>query len=197
MKIDLWPLDNSINTRDISYKNNETDFLVDIKFRAEDKTYHIVQQFIEVDDWDEDSNDENIYPVGYSRVGFSVDAIDLSHKEITDILVNFLAHYKLYLHHFSITGQETYVSYESPEAESDKTFDLTYEPTYRRNSIFIDVEVQLEDGVDYYKLFGVKTKEPFTSISDKKIKELGYTFNDYGIYNFMILSDEDAKKYLG
>ena len=197
MKINLWSSNDSIAIRDISYKNNKTNFWVDIKFRAEDKTYHIIQQFVDLCDWDRGPDGRTIYHVGYSRVGFDVNAVDLSHKEITNILVNFLAHYKLYLHHFSITKQETYVSYQSPKAESNKDFDLVYMPANRQESIFIDAEVQLEDNTDYYKLLDIKTKEPFESVSSEKLEELGYAFSGYGIHSFIILSDKDAKNYLG
>jgi len=196
MKIELWPLGSGVVTKDIEYGGKRTEFCLNIKFQAQDKTYRITQQFIDISDQDEVLNDEEAYPVSYEGVSFSVDAVDLSRVEITNALVNFLAHYKLYLHHFSITKQETRISYASPESESAKIFDLAYQPAYRNDSIFIDVEVQLEDDVDYYELLNIKTKELAKSISGKKLKELGYAINDYGIYNFAIIDEENAKEYL-
>lgn len=195
MKIDFG-LSNNISVKNIDYKNPRTTFFVDIKYRVDDKTYHIAQQFVDLCDYDDNLNNETIYPVIYSRVMFSVDTIDLNSKEVSDILVNFLAQHKLYLHHFSITKQETYVSYTSPESKSDKIFDLTYEPTYRQNSIFIDAEVQLEDDVDYFNFLDIKTKEPIKNISDKELKELGYKYDDCSIYSFAILDEKNAEEYL-
>ena len=196
MKINLWPLDNNIATKDINYKNVGTEFHVDIKYQEEGGTYHIAQQFIDLCGLDEDLDNRGLYPVNYSGVSFSVDSADLGYDEITNILVNFLAHYKLYLHHFSISERETYVSYASPETESDKAFDLTYEPSYRRDAIFIDAEVQREDGVDYYDLLDIKIKNPIKIISDEELEKLGYKFHEYGIYSFAILSDEDAREHM-
>ena len=196
MKIDFWPLDSNIANKNIKYEGNDTIFHIDIMFRTDDKIYHIVQQFIDLYNWDEELDNKNICSVIYSNVNFCTDAIDLSPKEITDILVSFLAHYKLYLHHYSITKQETFVSYISPKKESNKSFDLMYEPAYRHNSIFIDAEVQLEDGVDYYELLDIKMKKPVDTISGKRLRELGYEFHDYGIYSFAILDDKESKEYL-
>lgn len=188
-------LGSDVSIRNINYQNNRTNFYLDIKFRKEGKTYHIAQQTIELDGWYESGHKgNNRFPVYYNRVNFEVDSIDLSLKEITDTLVSFLAHYKLYLHHFSITKQESYVSYIRPVAESDKSFGLIYEPTYRQSSIYIDVEAQLEDNVDYYNLLDIKTKEPIESISEKELNELGYKFHDYYIDSFAILDDKYANK---
>ena len=197
MTINLRPLDkNNLTVKDINYKGIGTDFYVDIKYQEEDGTYHIAQLSIDLCGLDEDLDDRGLNPVNYSEVSFSVDSVDLGYDEITNILVNFLAHYKLYLHHFSISERETYVSYASPETESDKALDLTYEPSYRRDSIFIDAEVQREDGVDYYDLLDIKIKNPIKIISDEELKKLGYEFHEYGIYSFAILSDKDAREHM-
>ena len=199
MKINYWPLEDAIDSKSLSYKSTGcgTTFHVDIKFRKKDEIYHIAQQYIDLcGGLDEELDREGSCYVNYSDVEFSVDAIDLNQKEITDILVSFLAHHKLYLHHFNIRQQGTYVSYATPESDSDKIFDLTYQPAYRSNSIHIDALVQLEDGIDYYDFLGVKLKEPVEKISYEEIEKLGYKFNESGIYGFAILDEKNAEKYL-
>ncbi len=197
MKIDLFPIGDNLSTKDTPLKDNGTSFNIDLKCRKDGEIYHIAEQYIDLDTWDEeDSKDDDTFPVFYSRIHFNVDAANLNSDEITNIIVNFLGHYKLYLNHFDIVKRRTYVSYKTPENESDKIFDLAYNPAYKHDSIFIDAEVELEDGVDYSKVLNIKTKELFKTISDKKIKELGYEFKDYGIYNFAIINDKDTKEYL-
>ena len=193
MKIDFWPLGNGIDVKDINYSATATLFFVNIKFEQDGKTYRLVQQFFDAISLGEDLDDESTTAVSYSPVTFSVNSSDLRAADITNALVNFLAHHKLYLDHYSITKRETHVSYTRPEA--GKTFDLEYEPTRREEDIYIDAEVQLEDGVDYYDLLDIRIREPKTTISGKEFKELGYSYQDYGVYSFAIIPDKNAEDY--
>ena len=196
MRIDVFPLDRGFETENINLSNIVTDFYINITFEKDGKKYYLVDQSIYLNISDIDLEDEKVFPVNYSRIHFDVRSTDLNDEEITNIIVNFLAHYKLYLCSYQVKSRKTSVAYISPKSESDKFHDLTYTPTYRNHELHIDIEAQLEDGVDYYDFLNIKIKEPIKEITGKKFKELGYEFDDEGVEDFAILDEEQAKEYL-
>ena len=196
MRIDVFPLDKGFETKDVNLNNNVTDFYINIKFEKDGKKYYLVDQSIYLNISDIDLEDEKVFPVEYSRIHFDVRSTDLNDEEITNIIVNFLAHYKLYLCSYQVISRKTSVAYTSPKSESDKFHNLTYTPTYRNHELYIDIEAQLEDGIDYYDFLNIKIKEPIKEITGKEFKELGYKYDDVGVEGFAILDEEQAKEYL-
>ena len=184
------------DSQKIELTSNQTTFFLDLKFQKDGKTFHLVEQEI-MPKWDEDESDDNQSDVYYRLANFRTDSINLAPTEITILLINYLGHLKLYLQKYEIVREEVFVSYKSPESESDSFMDLKYCPKSQNRNIYLDVECQLEDGVNYEEFLSIRVKEPLHEISDTKLKELNYgPIDDSGIRDFVILSDEDAKKYI-
>ncbi len=193
-------MDESFEVKNVKFSLNATTIYVDARFYQGKKCFHIVNQLIEEDYFSNNPNSDAF--VFYRLLRFRVDKPNLNSEELAKVLVNFLGHYKLYIHNYRIIQDRTFVAYELVYPGENKFLGLDYRPLNHEHCIFIEADVQLEDGVDYDELFNIKIRRPVKKISWSKLKELGYDVDkfeentDRFFENITILSDGDARKLL-
>lgn len=185
----------SYDVEDISFGHRSTNILLDIILQWGGSNRHIVEQEF-----------HSYYSGGevhseYSRIHIMVDESNSDQIDIPVILANYLARHKLYIHHYDIVGDTTYVSYLKNDEAQKQFLDTQYAPSNVTREIYIDALVQPEEGVDYYKLLNIKKHAPFESISEQELAKLGYgdeIDGDYEVYfeRFAILSEMEYRKYI-
>lgn len=180
--------DSEFDVSNAEFESNKTTFRVDIRFFKDEKVYHLVEQDI----WPDELRPDELQ-IRYNYVTFEVDFSDLTPTDITRALVDFLGRHKLYLYKYSLAQKGAFVSYASPGSDVEQVVDLKYSPKHQNQYVSLIADVQLEDGVDYEKLFDIRIKNPINEISFEELEELGYKIGEAGIQNFAILSDKDAK----
>lgn len=182
--------DSEFDVSNAEFESSKTTFRVDIRFFKDEKVYHLVERDI----WPDELRPGELQ-IRYNYVTFEVDSSDLTPTDITRALVDFLGRHKLYLYKYSIAQKGAFVSYASSKPDTEQVVDLKYSPKHQNQYVSLIAGVQLEDGIDYEKLFDIRIKNPINEISFEKLEELGYKIGEAGIQNFAILGDEDAKKY--
>ena len=174
----------------------------DLKFEKDGKIYHFADVSFENTEITKQFSDvpEGMdFTADYTPLGtfIPIDSGDEnpSEQEITDEIVDFLGFKKLYLKEYSIVDKKTRINYKSLGYESQKFHDLTYRPVACHTFLKIDCLCDLEDGVDYDELLKIKLKKPVNFLTADDMIKLGIdTAEDH--HEYIILSDEDAKKYV-
>ena len=160
---------------------------LDIHFTEDGQSYHLFNY--EVYPYDENEDDDSELAAYPTRLSFTVDKTLQTNDEIAEAVVDYLSSLRLYLHSYSITNNRMYVSYTNKTpAFSDK---LTYSPTYQSLDLYIDAEVQKEDGIDYEKELNIKLHHPIEAITPKEIKDFGLEFTEGGIEIPTILREDE------
>ena len=165
----------------------QTTIYLDIRFKEGGQYYHLLNYEVYPEDVDtEDDTKLTAFP---ARPSFSVNKTLETNDEITEATVDYLASLRLYLYSYSITHNRMYVSYEHKiPAFSNK---LTYSPAHQTLDLFIEAEVQKEDGVDYEKELNIKLHHPINAITPEEIKNLGLELKESGTIIPTILSENE------
>ena len=164
----------------------KTTIYLDIRYIEDKQYYHLLNYEAYPEDIDEEEPKLPAYP---TRLSFSVDRSLNTNDEIAEAVVDYLSTLKLYLHSYSITQNCTYVSYtrKTPAFRED----LTYSPAYQSLELYIDANVQKEDGVDYNKELNIKLYHPIDAISLEEIENLGLTLKESGVEIPTILREDE------
>lgn len=164
----------------------KTTIYLDIRYKEDGQYYHLLNYEAYPEDIDEEDSKLPAYP---TRLSFSVDRSLNTNDEISEAVVDYLGTLKLYLHSYSITQNYTYVSYtrKTPAFRED----LTYSPAYQSLELYIDANVQKEDGVDYNKELNIKLYHPINAISLEEIENLGLTLKESGVEIPTILREDE------
>ena len=164
-----------------------TTIYLDIRFREGSQYYHLLnyEAYPENDDTEDDAK----LPAFPARPSFSVNKTLETNDEIAEAIVGYLASLRLYLYSYSITHNRMYVSYTRKTPPfNDK---LTYSPAYQTLDLFIEAEVQKEDGVDYEKELNIKLHHPINTITPEEIENLGLKLKEIGTIIPAILSEDE------
>ena len=146
-----------------------TTIYLDIRFKEGGQYYHLLNY--EVYPENDDTEDDAKLPAFPARPSFIVNKILETNDEITNAIIDYLSSLRLYLYSYSITRSRTYVSYARKTPPfNDK---LTYSPAHQTLDLFIEAEVQKEDGVDYEKELNIKLHLQLIPSRQKKSKTLG------------------------
>ena len=159
---------------------------LDIRYVEDGQYYHLLNYEAYPEDINEEDSKLPAYP---TRLSFSIDRSLNTNDEIAEAVVDYLATLKLYLHSYSITQNCTYVSYElkTPAFRED----LTYSPAHQSLELYIDANVQKEDGVDYEKELNIKLHSPIDAISLEEIEDFGLTLKESGVEIPTILREDE------
>jgi len=164
-----------------------TNIYLDIRFKEGDKYYHLLNYEVYPEDFNTEGNSK--LPAFPARLSFSVDKTLETNDEIAEVTIDYLASLRLYLYSYSITRNRMYISYaRKTPAFSDK---LTYSPAHQTLDLFIEAEVQKEDGVDYEKELNIKLHHPINTITPEEIKNLGLELKETGTIIPTILSENE------
>ncbi|MBR3176550.1 hypothetical protein IKF25_01065 [Candidatus Saccharibacteria bacterium] len=164
-----------------------TNIYLDIHFKEDGHYYHLLNYEVYPDDADSDSNSK--LPAYPTRLSFNVNKALETNSEIAEAVVDYLGTLRLYLYSYTITRNCTYVSYtHKTPAFSDK---LTYSPTYQTLDLFIEAEVQKEDGINYEKELNIKLHHPIDSITLEDIDKLNLEFKVGSIKIPTILREDE------
>ena len=167
--------------------SKQTTIHLDIRYKEDDQYYHLLNY--EVYPYDIDADDDSELTVYPTRLSFNVDKTLQTIDEIAEAVVKYLSSLRLYLYSYGITDNRMYVSYShKTPAFSDK---LSFTPTRQSLDLFIDVEAQKENGVDYEKELNIKLHRPINVITPKEIKNLGFEYTDFGIEIPTILREDE------
>ncbi len=174
-----------IEARRINYGRETCRVYLAINFLMDHKTYYIVEREIDLSDPADDSG----YAASYGFPVFDIDKAELSDSELRDVLVQFLAEHKLYLHSYTISGNRSYIGYNS---SSEKVLgELQYQPATAEHDIFVKAFAQTENDVDYDGVFDMRIKGPVKSLSSEQLSKIGYVFKDYVSFSMTTLLSED------
>ncbi len=158
-----------------------------IRFREDGQYYHFLNYEVYPENIDEEDDTKlSAFPV---RLAFSVEKTLETNDEIAEAIVNFLSSLKLYLHSYSIINNRTFVSYERKESAFNNG--LTFSPAHQTLDLFVEAEVQKEDGVDYDKELNVKLHHPISAISPEEIEDLGLELKETGTIIPAILRENE------
>ena len=165
----------------------QTTIHLDIRFMEDGEFYHLLNYEAYPEDLGgEDYSNLSVFP---TYLSFSVDKTLETNDEIAEAIVDYLSSLRLYLYSYSITNNRTYVSYASKTpAFNDK---LTFSPTRQFLDLFVAVEVQKEDGVDYEKELNIKLYHPIDSIALEEIEDFGLEFKEFGVEIPTILREDE------
>lgn len=164
-----------------------TNIYLDIRLKEGDQYYHLLNYKVYPENVDTE-DDAKLYAFP-ARPSFSVDKTLETNDEIAKAIVDYLSSLKLYLYSYSITHNRTYVSYtRKTPAFSDK---LTFSPAHQTLDLFIEAEVQKEDGVDYEKELNIKLHHPINTITPEEIENLGLKLEEIGTIIPAILSENE------
>ena len=164
-----------------------TTIYLDIRFREGGQYYHLLNY--EVYPENDDTEDDAKLPAFPARPSFSVNKTLETNDEIAEAIVDHLASLRLYLYSYSITHNRMYVSYTRKTPPfNDK---LTYSPAHQTLDLFIEAEVQKEDGVDYEKELNIKLHHPINTITLEEIENLGLELKEIGTTIPAILSENE------
>lgn len=165
----------------------QTTVYLDIRFEEDGEYYHLLNY----EAYPENivTEDDAQLPATLGRLSFDVNRTLETNDEIAKAVVDYLSTLKLYLRSYSITSNRMYVSYaRKTPAFSDK---LTFSPAYQALELFIEAEVQKEDGVDYEKELNIKLRHPINTITPKEIRSLGLEFEEIGTIIPAILREDE------
>ena len=164
-----------------------TTIYLDIRFREGGQYYHLLNY--EVYPENDDTEDDAKLPAFPARLSFSVNKTLETNDEIAEAIVDHLASLRLYLYSYSITHNRMYVSYTRKTPPfNDK---LTYSPAHQTLDLFVEVEVQKEDGVDYEKELNIKLHHPIDKITPEEIEDLGLELKEVGTLIPTILRENE------
>ena len=181
----------SLNSFSGSLEVRCTTIYIDIRFRKEDKYYHLLKFEI----YPEDSNDDHAgYEVSAGYLTIGVDKILENNSEIAAAVVDYLSTLKLYLHSYRIFNNRTYVAYarKTPRYSDN----LAYSPIRHELNFFIAADVQLEDDVDYDKELGILFHKPISAITDGELNKLGLRMRESGIRLMAVLGEDEMPSHL-
>lgn len=165
----------------------QTTIYLDVRLKESGQYYHLLNY--EVYPENDDTEDDTKLPAFPARPSFIVNKILETNDEITNAIIDYLSSLRLYLYSYSITRSRTYVSYarKTPPL-SDK---LTYSPAHQTLDLFVEVEVQKEDGVDYEKELNIKLHHPIDIITPEEIENLGLELKEVGTLIPTILRENE------
>lgn len=165
----------------------QTIIYIDVRFKENGQYYHLLNYEVYPENF---STEDNTKLFAFPALpSFSVDKTLETNDEITKVVVDYLSSLRLYLYSYSITHSRTYVSYaHKTPAFSDK---LTFSPAHQTLDLFVEVEVQKEDGVDYEKELNIKLHHPIDTITPETIKNFGLEFNEAGVLIPAILREDE------
>ncbi len=153
----------------IDFKYKSTTLCMAINFELDGRSVYTVERSIEFYD------DTSKNPVSYGFVSTSVDRY-LNDDEIRSVVVRYLAQHKLYLHNYVVKSRKTFVSYNS---DSPKIEGLQYGAASYSDYIFLKVLAQVEDGVDYNKIFDTRIRGAIREVSNDELVQAGYDIDGY------------------
>lgn len=164
-----------------------TNVYLNIRFVEDGRYYHFLYYEVYPENIDEEDNSKfSAFP---SLPSFGLNKTLETNDEIAEAVVDYLSSLKLYLYSYSITSNRTYVSYtRKTPAFSDK---LTFSPAHQTLDLFIEVEVQKEDGIDYEKELNIKLHHPIDDITPEEIENFGLEFEESGIKIPTILREDE------
>ena len=164
-----------------------TTIYLDIRFEEDGQYYHLLNY--EIYPYDDDDND-NLELTAYpEHLSFTVDKTLQTNDEIAEAVVNFLSPLRLYLNYYSIANNRMYVSYtRKTPAYNDK---LAYSPARQELALYINAEVQKENGVDYEKELNIKLHHPISTITPKEIRSFGLELDDIGVEIPAIIREDE------
>lgn len=157
--------------------SKRTKVYVDIVIKKDGQPYHLLNYEVYPENVDVyDDSKLSAIPAYFS---FSADKTLETNDEIAEAIVDYLCSLKLYLYSYRITDNRMFVSY----ARKDTAFSnaLIYSPISQTLALYISVEAQMEDGVDYEKELGIKLHHPIDNITVDEIREFGMNIDDYGV----------------
>lgn len=165
----------------------QTTVHLNIRFREDDHYYHLLKYDVCPDAIK--VSDDSKLAANPIRLSFHVDKTLQTNDEIAEAVVKYLSTLKLYLHSYEITNNRMYVSYtRKTPAFNDK---LSFSPTYQSLDLFIDAEVQKENGVDYEKELNIKLHHPISTITPKEIRSFGLELDDIGVEIPAIIREDE------
>ena len=169
----------------------QTVIYLDIRFREDGQYYHLINYEVYPESVDTE-DDAKLYALP-TRPMFRVNKTLETNDEIAEAVVDYLASLRLYLYSYSITHNRMYVSYTRKTPPfNDK---LTYSPAHQTLDLFIEAEVQKEDGVENEKELNIKLHHPIDTITPKELKNLGLKLEEIGTIIPAILSENELPDY--